>query len=480
MEMSGRKLLFGLAAVGAALAAPGNHAQAQGASPAGQASLEAEVARLRAELEAIKAEMRSIRGAAPAPGTPAVGAAAVLPATPGAAAPPGVTAPDNATAAAKPSKEAVDISWKGAPEFKSASGWSFKPRGRLQVDGGYLEAPASRRASQADGRGFTSRIRRAYIGAQGTMPGGFGFRAEVDLAGNNVNWTDLYVSWDEGPFNITFGHHHPFTSLEQVSSDLFTTFLERASFITAFNYERRVGVSGGWKNDAFMVNAGVFTDDLDSLGNDSNKAYSFDGRAVWMPQFGDTQLHVGASAHYRDLNTTLTTNGSQYRARPYIGTTDIRYVDTGSLPVKRETGYGLELAAIHNRLHFTGEAAWLKANRVTGADPTFFGGYAEVGYFLTDDKRGYRNGVFDRTVPTDPLGGGGFGALEFNVRYDRLDLTDAGVTGGKQDGLGASLVWTPIPYVRFIAQYMHLEYDIPTQGPEFSAEVGGVRAQLDF
>jgi len=44
------------------------------------------------------------------------------------------------------------------------------------------------------------------------------------------------------------------------------------------------------------------------------------------------------------------------------------------------------------------------------------------------------------------------------VRYDRLDLTDAGFAGGTQDAYQASLIWTPIDYVRFLLSYSKLDY----------------------
>ncbi|MGE4322279.1 MAG: porin [Sphingobium sp.] len=449
-------------------------AQSREGDSASNAALQEEVARLRAEMDMLRAEMRALRedaavSAAAPSGQAAIGAA---PAASLAAAPP---AP-----ADKPNPDAVRMSFKGTPEFKSESGWSFKPRGRIQIDGGYLSAPASRFSGQADGRGFTSRVRRAYIGAQGTIPGGFSYRAEADFAGNSVSWTDLYLAYDTGPFTFTVGQHHPFTSMEQIQSDLFLSFNERASFIGAFNLERRVGISAGYKDKSFMANVGIFTDDMSSLTNDGNKSVSVDGRLVWMPKFGDTQLHVGGSAHYRDLGRFQGSLGMRYRQRPYIATTDIRYIDTGVLSVNRETHFGTELALNHKRFHFAGEAAWLKVDRPGDADPTFFGGYVEAGLFLTDDSRSYKNGTFDRTTPGSPLTDGGMGALELNLRYDRLDLTDRGIGGGTQDGFGAGLVWTPVSHIRFMLNYMHLIYDIPSAQPTFKADSVGMRAQVDF
>lgn len=442
--------------------------RAQSADAASNAALRDEVTRLHAELEALKAEMRAIRDQA-------LGAKAAPPAAP----PPPVVA-QSAPVPPAPKPDALQSAWRGAPEFRSADGWSFKPRGRFQVDGGYLSAPDSRLSAETDGLGFTNRVRRAYLGVQGTIPGGFGYRMEVDLSSGSASWTDAYVSYDNGPFNVTVGQHHPFTSMEQLQSDLFLSFNERAAFIGAFNLERRVGVSVGYRSGTIMANAGVFTDDIASLSNDGNKSVSYDGRVVWMPRFGDMQVHVGGSAHYRDLGQYHRTFGTRYRHRPYINTTDIRYMDTGILTVTGETLLGGELALNRKRFHAVGEISRLRLERPGDTNPAFLGGYAEAGMFLTDDTRSYRNGTFDRITPRSPVGAGGFGALEVNVRYDHLDMSDAGVRAGVQDAFGASLVWVPVAYVRFIAGYMHVIYDIPALSPKFNAEVVGLRAQVDF
>jgi phosphate-selective porin OprO/OprP len=74
--------------------------------------------------------------------------------------------------------------------------------------------------------------------------------------------------------------------------------------------------------------------------------------------------------------------------------------------------------------------------------------------------------------------------LQVNLRYDYLDLIDAGIVGGTQNGYAASLIWTPIDYVRLMINYGHMEYDqapLTANGDaSYSADVIGARAQFDF
>jgi len=165
----------------------------------------------------------------------------------------------------------------------------------------------------------------------------------------------------------------------------------------------------------------------------------------------------------------------------------------------------LELAAIHKSLHFAGEAqkVWVRGTyspaefaaqnatpdsnaTATGTpyngDPSFWNGYAELGYFLTGETRAYKGGSFGRTKVLKPFSDGGWGAFQINGRVEYVKLGDRVdddsslltapfyVNGGKQLGYLASLIWNPVDYVRFMAQYSHIDV---TGGPPASVSVPG-------
>ncbi|WP_370034098.1 OprO/OprP family phosphate-selective porin [Qipengyuania mesophila] len=391
-------------------------------------------------------------------------------------------------ASAKAANEAQDTAIAAQAEATSAKptpvgelakkdGWSFKPRGRLMFDAGFTNAPDSTGASE----GFGNEVRRARLGASGDIPGGFGYKFELDVAGNEVEAADAYLSYADGPVEVIIGHHNNFQSLEELTSSLHTTFIERAAFTDAFGFERRIGASIQYADGPILAQAGVFTDNFDDT---SSKNRGADARVVFMPKIGDTQLHFGGSVHYNDLDDPAAT--VRYRQRPLVHFTSQRFIDTGSMGADSETGYGLEAAAISGRFHAAGEAYWQSVDMpATSNDPSFFGGYVEAGVFLTDDTRGYKGGKFDRTKPAKPVGKGGVGSLQFNLRYDYLDLNDAGIVGGKQDGYFASLIWKPTDYTALAVNYGRLQYTdaiIPTATGDasYGVDAFGVRAQVDF
>lgn len=370
----------------------------------------------------------------------------------------------------------------GAPRIGSTSSWSLKPRGRVQYDIGNLSAPTSLNAA---GLGFVDELRRARLGVEGTAPGGLSYLFEAELSDGIVEFTDAFVAWRASSrMSLTVGQHNNFQSLDELTSSRFSSFIERAAFTDAFGFERRLGLSGTLTSGPVTAQLGVFHDNLLDV-DEGDDMIGVDGRVVYAPRLGHTQLHLAASAHWRD-NGDLATP-TRYRQRPLIHATDTRFIGTPALPVDRETSFGLEAAAIRGPLHVAAEAHWLNADRVTGADPAFFGGYVEIGWFLTGETRGYRGARWDRTRVRrgGAIEEGGLGAVQLNLRYDYLDLNSSGIRGGIQNGFQFGLTWIPTDHVRFLVNYARLSYDdaaIPAAGGrrDYSVDVVGARVQLDF
>lgn len=465
-------LTVGLGA-GLALMLMPSPASAQAISAAEAAELRAQIAALKAQVEILAARL----DAAPQ-------AVAGTPVGTGAAAP--VVTASSGASAAKAAPE-TSIAWKGSPVFSQGSA-SFKVKGRIQYDAGVLAAPGS----VADGaKGYSNELRRLRLGGEGALGAGFGYKLETELSDNQVDLVDTYITYTHGKWLLTLGNQNPFQSLDELIGDTTGTVMERAAFTDAFNFERRLGLSAQYRSGILLAQAGLFSDSADSLmnasdganGGDENNSYGVDARIVLAPRWGSTQWHLGASGHWRDFNR-LSAVAQRYRQRPFLHSVNSRFLAPPPVAATSESHYGVELAGTRGPLNWAGEAHWLRASRPGFADPVFFGGYAEVGYFLTGETRAYKNGIFGSTKPLRPVGSGGLGAWQVTVRYDYLDMNDKDIVGGKQDGVIAALVWTPIEYLRFNLNYAHLGYRdaailAGTRG-DYSVDVIGWRAELDF
>ena len=440
-------------------------------------------------------------------------------------------------------------SWKGAPQFADEkSGFTFKVRGRIMLDAAYNSRPDNFTANR--NLGFNARARRIRLGVEGTLPGEFGYKAEFDFANSTVGFGDVIFSYapKNAPITFQIGNQETLNGIEQMTSSRWSSFIERAQINDAFLNTRRLGLTLGVvsKDGLLRLAGGAFVaHSIDaSLDNDG---YILATRGTYSPFALNGFLHLGFNAQYRNFQSNdngvasvsvgapSTNQVARYRARPFLQTTDVRFVDTGNFAAKSDLILGLEAYGVFKSLYIGGEAQIIKVQSYragdisTGLDafaggsvvtptddPTFFGGHFEIGYFLTGETRGYKNGLFDRTKVLNPFDKGGSGAFQLNGRVDYLDLDSSrlknGVTnnfatgtttlaavnarlgrGGKQTGYLAGLTWIPTDYVRFLLNYIHTEVEggplaataVPISGKpvdkrKFSTDAVALRAQIDF
>ena len=458
-----------------------------------------------------------------------------------------VDALQNSIEQVKASMVKVTPSWKGGPQFDDKdAGFSFKPRGAIQWDAGFTGFPRGNELRGTVGGvnfqnlGWNSRARRLLLGADGTLPGGFRYSAEFNFAQASVDFEDVFIAYDfkKAPLTLQIGHIYPFSSLETMTSSKFTSFMERAGITDAFNYNRRLGIAftaNDKKNDSWILQAGLFNEPINN-GNFTHTGWQASLRGVYSPTLGATRLHVGANFQHR-VNTKEALVQT-YQSRPLTHLTDQRFISTGAIASQGDDVAGLELAAIHKSVHFAaeGQKVWVhKAYNAAEAaainavadnndtipagsvllngNPSFWGGYAELGFFVTGETRGYKGGRFDRTKVLHPFNDGGWGALQLNARVDYLNLNDRVdgssasiaapfyVNGGKQVGYQLSAIWNPTDFIRFMAQYSHIDvtggprgsvatatapgiFPVGTLTPanrrKYGVDTLGARAQVDF
>ena len=438
-------------------------------------------------------------------------------------------------------------SWKGAPQFADAdAGWSFKVRGRLMLDAAYAGKPDNFVTNR--NLGFNTRIRRFRIGVEGGLPGGFGYKGEVDYANGAVGFGDVLLSYAPAnkPFSFSLGNQESLDGMEQQTSSRWPSFIERSQMNDAFGNTRRLGLVFGLKSkdNLMRFDTGLFAaHSID--GSFDNDGWIAAARATYTPYVGPGFVHLGVNFQHREFQSNdgaLASNSvgapstnqlARYRARPFLQTTDVRFVDTNNFAAKSDNIFGAELYGVFKSLHVGGEAQYVKVDsysagdQTTGLDnflaantavtptsnPSFFSVFGEVGYFLTGETRGYKNGLWDRTKVLHPFDKGGWGALQLIGRVDYLDLTSkalqngltnnftTGLTsgtanlarGGKQTGYLLGLTWIPTDYVRFLVNYIHAEVQggplaaasnplstAPIDQRKYSTDSFALRAQFDF
>jgi phosphate-selective porin OprO/OprP len=333
----------------------------------------------------------------------------------------------------------------------------------------------------------------------------------VPAAGNNpaVAFTDLWVGLKELPFfgTVRVGHIRDPIGLENYSSSMFLSFMERSANFDAFYQEFQPGVWGfnSWCNERINFAWSVARPDVNGFDVDvGNGNFAGTARIAALPLWandGRCFLHLGAAYQYRtgEFDPTNSSEDVRFRARPDIRTEDFlgpRFVDTGVLITDEANFVGLEGLLVLGPVWIQSEYTQVMvSNAVSGGKPvgdlTFEDGYISVGVFLTGESRGYdkrllRLGLQKINEPFFWVRGedghhhGGLGAWELLARYDVIDLNSGAVRGGRMQTYTAGLNWYLNPSLKFQLNYVAAERQVDAPKASGLGNFFGARFQLNF
>ena len=339
--------------------------------------------------------------------------------------------------------------------------------GRLHVD--YATADSD----NTDFDVSATALRRARLKGYGQFGKNLKYKIETTFdESGDVNLEDAYLSWKPDGSIISFkaGHFKTQNSLEEANSSLDEALIERAAFTDAFQLDRRVGFEVSTKSDNYLVQLGVFGENLEQIeNNDGNEGIAVAGRAVYKFDVSGGLIHTGASFRYRDQNDA---EDLRYRQRPFVEQTG-RIISTGRV-ADSDTFYGGEVAGLFGSAWAIGEYTVVNANCVEGStvcteDPSFTG-WSLGGGYVFGGKRNYSVGKFKRVTVDNPVTNGGWGALSVNARYDSLDLTDEGIQGGDLDTFAVGVSWWLHKQTRL--QFNYFNSDATLSGPNTGPSLG--------
>ena len=284
----------------------------------------------------------------------------------------------------------LKVKWKGAPEFSSSDGkFKMKIRGRLMTDYNGIDQD-----EPITGEGDISAVelRRARLGIEGVVFYDWKYKFEVDFAGDEVEIKDAYVAyanWTNADFaelsEVRLGNQYVYTSLEQITSSRFITFMERAAFTEAFlpsvEADRQIGGAILLGDEHWSLQTGYYGASVGE-GNDIPGQEEFDTdksavsvRGTIAPLNRDLDggvhqvVHLGASYRHREAGTlncgtTICDIGEpnevnalfQYRARGADLHLADRFVDTPQF-VNADDMFILEAAFVLGSFSMQGEYA---------------------------------------------------------------------------------------------------------------------------
>jgi len=391
----------------------------------------------------------------------------------------------------------LKVKWKGAPELSSGDGkFKMKVRGRLETDVEHVDQ--DKKITGVDDIN-AAELRRARLGVEGVVFYDWKYKFEIDFANDEAAVKDAYLQYAALPFDssITFGHFKTYNSIEELTSDRFILFMERAAFTEAFTVDRQLGTGLQIKKEHWTASAGVFATAPEAFQADFRESgTTFASRLTLAPINNEkTTLHLGASVRHRDDagnprgDLGVGDELFRYRARGADFHLADRFIATPFIG-ESDTFLGAEAAFIWGPVSFTGEYTQNEvdiAPAISSVSPTYTGWYVDAAWYLTGERRTYEEGEFGRPKVKNPVYGGshGWGAWQIAGRYDVLDLSDkaAAIPGctacGEQKTWLLGINWWATDYVRFALNVTQSDIE---GGVNDGAEIKGVgaRAQIDW
>ncbi|MBP9002884.1 MAG: hypothetical protein KBH78_04580 [Candidatus Hydrogenedentes bacterium] len=393
--------------------------------------------------------------------------------------------------------------WKEGLRLESPDGqFKLKLGGRLYMDFVWFDQDASLKRAFGDEQDG-GQIRMGRIDLQGTLYENVLYRLEYELAGNNGpnGFTDTYLGYTgiPGISSILVGHFKEPFSLEEITSDLYTSFMERAMPVSIAP-SRNLGImaSGAWlgepKQERLFAQVGTFkeTDNWPSANDlDEARGWSLTARVAGLPWYADKGrqlLHLGASYSRRDIDGA-TVNPYRFQPRPETALALYRYVDSEGFKGFRLQDtrpedadlYGLEAALVLGPVSAQAEYLLADVNTTFAGDLRFAGWYAFLSWFLTGENRVYnhKDGTFGRLIPRHNFAWGkGWGAWELLARYSTLDLNADITRGGNQDNITLGLNWYWNPNTRLMLDYTYADVDHDLYSGNMN--IVQTRFQVDF
>ena len=301
------------------------------------------------------------------------------------------------------------------------------------------------------------------------------YKLQLDFAGGDVSIKDVYMETSLPYFvNFKVGHFKEPFRLEALTSSKYITFMERALPI-AFSPERNVGIMlhDSFLDDKLSIQAGLFREA--SSGDDVNieDVRNITTRITFLPINNDENLlHLGAA--FSSRSSSDDTYSVSSRAENHLGT---KLLVMELYDVSVMNLMGAEMAFVMGSFSVQGEYVMNSVEAME--DYSFSGYYGQVSYFLTGEKRKYKNSLagFDRVKPNKNMKEGeGLGAFEIAARYSSMDLSEA--HAGTLNDITVGLNWYLNPCTRLMFNYVMGTLD--DHGVETTENTFQCRMQIDF
>lgn len=295
--------------------------------------------------------------------------------------------------------------------------WQLRTSGSLQYDALRLDADEG---ENLDHDGF--RRQRAAVSL--AHRSGFELKLDYDFAAGA--WADALVRFSLGAAGaIRVGQFKTPMGLDVLTSHRNLNLFERSPATSVLLLGRRLGVEWSRPYEGGTVTVAAIGDNIDRNGR-GHGLFARGTRQIGSEPDGH-RLHLGLSGGVEWPHGPV-----RFRPRPDVSGLPVLLADSGVLAdADRIERLGAEFAWDRGPFNLQVEHVELRGDN-GGEDIDGRGGYLALGWRLTGEARGYRNGVFENPQPARA-----WGAFELAGRFSRVEVPTA--VAGEESGRSFSL-----------------------------------------
>lgn len=296
-------------------------------------------------------------------------------------------------------------------------------------------------------------------------------KMELGYGDEKVSIKDIYINYKTGNHNIRLGYYHEPFGIDRIGSTNFK-FIETASADKTFGSTRKLGICYLYNQAYFNFMGGVFSDGNPGKSHQLNQGYTVSAKFIGRPLVGDGRLlHLAIAPRFSSHGERIEFTGGV--PTTLLSGADNRFVFAEVDRVINQWKMEVELIGIYRKWYLEGHYLMAHVNRAGVANYNGQGGYVQGGYMILGEKQNY-NPVTGMVANPAPK------SLEILCRYNRTNLNDAGITGGKLSDLSVGMNYFINRYIVARLNYVHVmtSHQAPAGADDFDLIQG--RIQFSF
>lgn len=312
--------------------------------------------------------------------------------------------------------------------------------GRVFFDGGFF-------MNDHLNLGSSFQVNDVRLGTVLTLFEDWEAKIELGYADKAISFKDIYLSYAWKGHVFKLGHQYEPFGYARIGSSNYR-FMQHATADEALGTSRKLGLTYSYDRDWWNVMAGVFSNGNVQSGGQLEQGYTLSAKVIARPWMAEKKLlHIGVAPVFIDGKDEVSFGGGV--PTMLLADGDNAFLDATVNNVINQWKLDVEGILLCNKWYFQGQYYLGHLNRHDATNYNGQGGYVQAGYLLLGEKHNYdaATGMMKNPAP---------GSLELLVRYDAVNLNDAGIQGGRLSDVTVGLNYFLNKYIAAKINYTRM------------------------